>query len=73
MNSVAGQASRRMDVTRLQYEMSKFTYAETGDIRRLPHRWQRTVYTLGDHFDGLQVLKSEELFKLLVCFVISDK
>ena len=36
-----------MDMTRLEDEMSKFTHGEAGSIRRLPHRWQRTVEALG--------------------------
>ena len=37
-NSVVCQPSCRMDVTRLEHEMSKFTHGETDSIRRLPHR-----------------------------------
>ena len=39
--------------TRLEHEMSTFTHGEAGGIRRLSHRWQRTVGTLGDYFEGL--------------------
>ena len=42
-----------MDVTRLEHEMSKFTHGEPGGIRRLPHRWQRTVDAMGDYFESL--------------------
>ena len=31
----------------VNHEMSKFTQGEAGGIRRLPHRWQRTVDALG--------------------------
>ena len=46
-NSVESQASCRMDVTRLEHEMSNLTYVETGGIGRLPHRWQRNLDALG--------------------------
>ena len=42
-NSVVSQASCRMDVTFLELEMSKFAV----------FRWQRTMDSLGDNFEGL--------------------
>ena len=53
-------------------EMSKFTHSEAGDIRRLPHRWQRTV----DAFGGIlsrSMRTSAVFFYLLVRVVISGK
>ena len=38
-----------MDVTRLEHEISIFTHSEAGGIRRLAHRWQRTVEALWDN------------------------
>jgi hypothetical protein len=35
--SVEGQSSWRMDVTRLEHEMSKFTYGKVGGIQCLSH------------------------------------
>ena len=52
-NSVVSQASCKMDVTGLEQWKSKFTHGEAGGIRRLPHRWQRIVDTLGDYFEDL--------------------
>ena len=51
-NSVVSQASCRMAVTQLEHEMSKFIHGQAGGIRRLPHRWQRTVEGFGDYFEG---------------------
>ena len=42
-----------MDVTRREHEISEFTHGEAGGIRLVPHRWQRTVDSLGDYFEGL--------------------
>jgi len=39
-----------IDVT---HEMSKFTHSDAGGIRRLPHRLQRTLEALVNHFEGL--------------------
>ena len=36
-NSVVSQALCRMDVTRIEREMSKFTHGEADGIRCLPH------------------------------------
>ena len=33
--------------------MTNFSQGEADGIRRLPHRWQRTVDSLGDYFEGL--------------------
>ena len=33
--------------------MTNFSYGEVDDIRRSPHRWQRTIDSLGDYFEGL--------------------
>ena len=33
--------------------MTNFSHGEVSGIRRLPHRWQRTIDSLGDYFDGL--------------------
>ena len=52
-NSVVTQASAQRDVIRLEHEISKFTHGEFGNIRRLPHRCQRTVDALGGYFEGL--------------------
>ena len=34
--------------------MTNFIHGEADDIRRLSHRWQRTIDSLWDYFDGLQ-------------------
>jgi hypothetical protein len=47
-NSVVSQASCRIHVARLEHELSKFTHGEANSIRRLPHRWQRTMDALED-------------------------
>ena len=39
-------AVRRLIVT-------NFSNGEADGIRRLPHRWQRTIYSLGDYFEGM--------------------
>jgi hypothetical protein len=52
-NSAASQALCRMDVTRLEHGMSKFTHGKAGGIRRFPHRWQRSEKALGDYFEDL--------------------
>ena len=44
-----------MNVTPLEHEMSKFTHGKAGGIRRLQHRWQRTVGALGDYLEGVRV------------------
>ncbi|PNF15368.1 hypothetical protein B7P43_G01023 [Cryptotermes secundus] len=33
-------------------EMTRFGDGEADGIRRLPHRWQRVLDTLGDYFKG---------------------
>ena len=33
--------------------MTNFSHGEADGIRRLPHRWQRTIDSLGDYFEGL--------------------
>ena len=33
--------------------MTNFSHGEADGIRRLPHRWQRTIDSFGDHFEGL--------------------
>ena len=33
--------------------MTNFGHGEADGIRRLPHRWQRTIDSLGDYFEGL--------------------
>ena len=33
--------------------MTNFSHGEADGIRRLPHRWQRTIDSLGDYFHGL--------------------
>ena len=32
---------------------TNFSLGEADGIRRLPHRWQRTIASLGDYFEGL--------------------
>ena len=52
----------------------KITNGEAGGIRRLPLRWQLTVYALGDY---LKVYECERvaygIFKFLVRVLICDK
>jgi len=72
-NSVVSQASCRMDVIRLQVEMSKFTHDEAGGIQRLPHRWLQTVNALGDYFEVQGVCMCPVFFKLLARVMITDK
>ena len=43
------QASCRMDVTRLEHKMSKFTHGEAGGIRCLPLSRLQTLDALGDY------------------------
>ena len=33
--------------------MTNFSHVEADGIRRLPHRWQRTIDSLGDYFESL--------------------
>ena len=33
--------------------MTNFSHGETDGIRQLPHRWQYTIDSLGDYFEGL--------------------
>ena len=33
--------------------MTNFSHGETVGFRLLAHRWQRTIYSLGDYFEGL--------------------
>ena len=33
--------------------MTNFSHGEADGIRRLPHRWQRTIDSPGDYFEGL--------------------
>ena len=33
--------------------MTIFSHSEVDGIRRLPHRWQRIIDSLGDYFEGL--------------------
>ena len=42
-----------MDVARLEQVSTIFTHGEVRGIRRLPHRWQRTMDALGDYFEGI--------------------
>ena len=39
-NSLVNQASCRMEVTRLQHDLSKFRHGKAGGISYLPHRLQ---------------------------------
>ena len=32
--------------------MTDFSHCEADGILRLPHRWQRTIHSLGDYFEG---------------------
>ena len=33
--------------------MTNFSHGETDGTRRIPHRWQRTIESFGDYFEGL--------------------
>ena len=51
-----GQRFRTRDdiaITVRRLIMKNFSHGEADDIRRLPHRWQRTIDSLGDYFEGL--------------------
>ena len=37
----------------LRLIMTNFSHGEANCIRTLPHRWQRTIDSLGDYFEGL--------------------
>ena len=37
----------------LRFIMINVSHVEADGIRRLPHRWQRTIVSLGDYFEGL--------------------
>ena len=36
--------------------MTNFSHGEADGIRLLPHRWQRTIDSLGDYFEGCKML-----------------
>ena len=72
-NSVVNQASCRMDVTRLEHDMSKFKHGEASGIRLLPLLRQRNLNTLWDYFEGLWVRTCTVFIQLLVRVIISDK
>ena len=62
-NSVVSKAQCRIDVTRLEYEVSKFLHGEAGGIRHISHRWQRPVDALDVFFEGVQASTITVFFK----------
>ena len=42
-----------IDIAVRRLIMTNFSHGDADDIRRVPHRWQRTIDSLGDYFESL--------------------
>ena len=54
--------------------MTNFSHGEARGIRRLPHRWQRSIDSLGDYFEGVEPAESKVFFRSrILCRLCSSR